>query len=60
LFYPGRKEVQAMRFLKGTRGQIAEKAVVMFAIIVAAYAAYRLLGNRIAQVVRTVASFLGG
>jgi hypothetical protein len=48
-----------MRFLRklylDERGDMAEKAVVMAAIIIGAYATWRLLGNRISGLVSQVA-----
>lgn len=49
-----------MEFLKGfyqdEHGDMAEKAVVMAAIIIGAYATWRLLGTRISSLVSQVAS----
>jgi len=42
------------RFAKDERGDMAEKAVVMAAIIIGAYAAWRVLGGRIASLVGRV------
>ncbi len=42
-------------WLEDTRGDMAEKAVVMFAIIIAAAMAYQTLGGAIAGVVYGVA-----
>jgi len=47
-----------MRLLLDSKGEMVERAVVMLAIIVAAYLAYKLLGDRIAYVVRQVASWI--
>ncbi len=41
-------------------GDMAEKAVVMFLIIVAAYAAFNALGGSISNVVQTVTGYIGG
>jgi hypothetical protein len=43
------------RFYRDERGDMAEKAVVMAAIIIGAYAVWQLLGNRIAGLVSEVA-----
>jgi hypothetical protein len=43
------------RFCRDERGDMAEKAVVMAAIIIGAYAVWQLLGNRIAGLVSEVA-----
>jgi hypothetical protein len=42
--------------LKDERGDMAEKAVVMFLIILVAIGAFQLLGGKIAEVVRAVAN----
>ena len=43
------------QFYNDERGDMAEKAVVMAAIIIGAYAVWQLLGNRIAGLVSEVA-----
>ena len=43
------------RFYQDEGGDMAEKAVVMAAIIIGAYATWRLLGNRISGLVSQVA-----
>ena len=43
------------RFYQDEGGDMAEKAVVMAAIIIGAYATWRLLGNRISGLVNQVA-----
>jgi hypothetical protein len=43
-----------MRIFRDLRADMAEKAVVMFLIILAAYAAFQLLGMRISDVVNAV------
>jgi Flp pilus assembly pilin Flp len=45
-----------MKFVRNERGDMAEKAVVMFLIILVAIGAFQLLGAKIAEVVRAVAS----
>ena len=47
-------------FLVDTRGDMAEKAVVMALIIVVAYAAFRLLGGNISDLVSRIAGLVGG
>jgi Flp pilus assembly pilin Flp len=42
--------------LRDERGDMAEKAVVMFLIILVAIGAFQLLGGNIAEVVRAVAN----
>ena len=42
-------------WVQDQRGDMAEKAVVMFAIIIAAATAYQFLGSAIAGVVNSVA-----
>ena len=42
------------RFYRDERGDMAEKAVVMAAIIIGAYATWRLLGSRISALVSQV------
>jgi len=42
--------------LSDERGDMAEKAVVMFLIILVAFAAFQLLGGNIANVVNQVAN----
>jgi len=42
-------------WVEDTRGDMAEKAVMMFTIIIVAAAAYRTLGGAIADVVNHVA-----
>ena len=44
-----------MRIFRDLRADMAEKAVVMFLIILAAIAAFQLLGVRISDVVNSVA-----
>ena len=44
------------RFYQDERGDMAEKAVVMAAIIIGAYATWRLLGTRISALVSQVVS----
>ncbi len=44
-----------MRLIRDLRGDMAEKAVVMFLIILAAFAAFQFLGGRISDVVNAVA-----
>lgn len=46
------------RFARDERGDMAEKAVVMAAIIIGAYAAWRVLGTRITALVGRVGSSL--
>ena len=48
------------RLLLNDDGDMAEKAVVMFLIIVAAYAAFNALGGDIASVVNTVGGYISG
>jgi len=45
-----------MRIFRDLRADMAEKAVVMFLIILAAVAAFELLGVRISNVVNSVAN----
>ena len=45
-----------VRIVRDERGDMAEKAVVMFLIILVAIGAFQLLGGKIADVVRAVAS----
>ena len=45
-------------FLHDESGDMAEKAVIMAAIIIAAYTAFRLLGNNISSLVNNVAGWL--
>ena len=42
------------RFVRDENGDMAEKAVVMAAIIIGAYVVWRALGNQIASVVSSV------
>ena len=42
------------------RGDMAEKAVVMALIILVAYAAFRLLGGNISDLVTRIANLVGG
>ena len=39
--------MESLRFCRDGRGDMAEKAVVMAAIIIGAYAVWQLLGNRL-------------
>jgi len=51
-----RKEVRAMRFLKDTAAiETAEVAVIIAVVVLVAYGAYQILGQKIAQVVQDVA-----
>ncbi len=52
---PVHRRLAMRNLLKDLRGDMAEKAVVMFLIILAAIGAFTLLGGRIAEVVTSVA-----
>jgi hypothetical protein len=46
-------------FLEDDRGDMAEKAAVLAAVLLVAFLAFRLLGDQIATLVTKVASALG-
>jgi hypothetical protein len=58
-------EIQIMTYMKirsfltDERGDMAEKAAVLAAILLVAFLAFRLLGDQIASLVTKVASVLG-
>jgi hypothetical protein len=52
--------VKLYSFLTDSRGDMAEKAIVMALIILVAYAAFRLLGGNISDLVTRIANLVGG
>lgn len=53
-------QVKVYTLLADRRGDMAEKAVVMALVLLAAYAAFRLLGGNIADLVNTIANKISG
>jgi hypothetical protein len=51
--------IKVQSFLSDDRGDMAEKAAVLAAILLVAFLAFRLLGDQIAALVTKVASALG-
>jgi hypothetical protein len=51
---------QLYRFFVDIRGDMAEKAIVMALIIIVAYAAFRLLGGNISDLVTRIANLVSG
>jgi hypothetical protein len=54
-----RTYMKVQSFLMDDRGDMAEKAAVLAAILLVAFLAFRLLGDQIAALVTKVASALG-
>ena len=51
---------QLYRIFMDRRGDMAEKAIVMALIIIVAYAAFRLLGGNISELVTRIANLVSG
>jgi hypothetical protein len=53
-------QIKMYAFLMDRRGDMAEKAVVMALVLLAAYAAFRLLGGNISDLVNAIANKISG
>ena len=53
-------QVKIYEFVTDKKGDMAEKAVVMALVLLAAYAAFRLLGGNISDLVSAVAGKISG
>jgi len=53
-------QYQLFRIFVDRRGDMAEKAIVMALIIIVAYAAFRLLGGNISDLVTRIANLVSG